>query len=433
METFDTASPDTAPSNVAPPNVAPPRSLQHWVCWLRYLAYGWHALLLLGLWRGSWLGYLGAAGLLGWAWCCARISPVISPRPEPALPYTLELLLTPILLGLLLPWPLALAGTSLLLAALLVLQGFRWSALALLVVGVLLGQAGAWLLVWAPPPTALTWPLVSAALLLWLLPLSLLSGLQATRLQASRLALRQQALHLAEISQRLGLYLPSGLVAQLTGQQRGLPALQRRWLCVCFVDLQGFASLSLRLAPEALAQVLDGYLALTASLVSRYQGSIDKFLGDGVLLVFGEPYSQGRGQDATRALACLQALAPALAQLDVQLQHQGLEADLQIRAGMAAGFCTLGDFGSAQRRDYCLLGPAVNLASRLQQLAAAGELCLDAASQTLLASQGQLPAALRVQQVQVQGWVETLRVGCLPLSQPPCEPPLRAKISIADC
>lgn len=155
-----------------------------------------------------------------------------------------------------------------------------------------------------------------------------------------------------------------------TGGDLGEPV--ERDLVVLFADLRNYTSLTEGLPPRVLVeQVLNRYFTSTTEVLYRHGGTIDKFLGDGVIGVFGWPLA--REDDLPRALRAAVDLQLAFAALS-----QTWQAELGIAIGMGVGVgfgrAVVGNIGSAQRLDYTLVGDVVNTASRLSSLAAAGQI-----------------------------------------------------------
>jgi len=109
-----------------------------------------------------------------------------------------------------------------------------------------------------------------------------------------------------------------------------------------------------------------------ATLAIEFGGTLDKFIGDGVLIFFGDPESKGVAEDAMACVRMAQAMHAAVVDLNAAMERQGIEAPIQVRIGIATGYCTVGNFGSENRMDYTILGKTVNLASRLETAAAPG-------------------------------------------------------------
>ena len=170
---------------------------------------------------------------------------------------------------------------------------------------------------------------------------------------------------------RLQKYLPHTLARRVDADER--PRLERRWLVIVFADLAGFTTLVERLQTEEVETMLDGYLQCIATVTRRWGGAVSKVLGDGVLLVFGEEGNDSRRQLVAHALGCCKELAVELEKLTGDWQSLGLPGSATVKIGVASGYCSLGDWGGGERLEYTVIGHPVNLASRLQDLADAGE------------------------------------------------------------
>ena len=176
------------------------------------------------------------------------------------------------------------------------------------------------------------------------------------------------------LNARMQKYLPHTLAQRVHTDER--PRLERRWLVIVFADLAGFTRLVESLQMEEVATMLDGYLQCIARVTRRRGGALSKVLGDGALLVFGEEGNPMRRQLVSDALGCCAELAVELNKLTADWQSRGLPGSARVKIGVASGYCSLGDWGGGERLEYTVIGHPVNLASRLQDLAAAGETLL---------------------------------------------------------
>lgn len=120
--------------------------------------------------------------------------------------------------------------------------------------------------------------------------------------------------------------------------------------------------------------LLDEFFAALSELSRSYRGNLHKFLGDGALISFGESRSEGRRNDAAACVTMLGQLAWLVERLNAAARCRSIDAVLAVRAGVASGYCTVGDFGADERIEYTMIGAPVNLASRLEGLAAPGEI-----------------------------------------------------------
>ncbi|HEX7037382.1 MAG TPA: adenylate/guanylate cyclase domain-containing protein [Pseudomonadales bacterium] len=206
---------------------------------------------------------------------------------------------------------------------------------------------------------------------------------QARRLAGHRRSLAEKSAALERINERLQRYLPPSLRARVLRAPDAPCRWERRWLTVAFVDLVGFTELSERLEAELLAAVLDEYLGALVPAAERRGGEVSKLLGDGMLVVFGLRDGADRAAQVQAAVGFCAALPELLARLADAWRRRGEPVALRTRAGIASGLCTLGDRGGDDRLDFTLIGPPVNLASRLQALAPVDGMLLDEASAAL--------------------------------------------------
>ena len=141
----------------------------------------------------------------------------------------------------------------------------------------------------------------------------------------------------------------------------------RKKLTIFFSDIKDFTSLSDRLDPDLLAEIINEYLSEMTEIALKFGGTIDKFIGDAILIFFGDPETEGTAVDAEKCLNMAIAMRKRVGELDaVWKKEKGISEGLQVRTGISTGYCTVGNFGSVQRVDYTVLGSPVNLAARLE-------------------------------------------------------------------
>ena len=141
----------------------------------------------------------------------------------------------------------------------------------------------------------------------------------------------------------------------------------RKKLTIFFSDIKEFTSLSDRLDPDLLAEIINEYLSEMTEIALKFGGTIDKFIGDAILIFFGDPETEGTAVDAEKCLNMAIAMRKRVGELDaVWKKEKGISEGLQVRMGISTGYCTVGNFGSVQRVDYTVLGSPVNLAARLE-------------------------------------------------------------------
>ena len=144
---------------------------------------------------------------------------------------------------------------------------------------------------------------------------------------------------------------------------------KRTKLTVYFSDMVGFSSLTDAIEPELLSDVLNTYLTRMSEIALNYGGTIDKFVGDAVMVFFGAPEPMEDGEQARRAIRMALDMRQALYELREVWKKKGITRLLQIRAGINTGICTVGNFGSEHRMDYTIIGGQVNIAARLESAA----------------------------------------------------------------
>jgi adenylate cyclase len=157
------------------------------------------------------------------------------------------------------------------------------------------------------------------------------------------------------------------------GREKSLRT-ERKRVTVFFSDIKGFSTLSEELEAENLTELLNSYLTEMAKIASKHKGTIDKFMGDAVMVIFGDADSAGVKADCLRCLSMAIEMRRKMKELQNTWYNQGIKQPLQIRMGINTGFCTVGSFGTSHYMDYTVLGTNVNLASRLESAAEPGEI-----------------------------------------------------------
>jgi len=113
-----------------------------------------------------------------------------------------------------------------------------------------------------------------------------------------------------------------------------------------------------------------------STIALKQGGTVDKFIGDAILVFFGDPESKGIEEDARACLRMAVEMQRRLQQLDEQWRQRGIEQPFRARIGINTGYCNVGNFGSDDRMDYTIIGAEANLAARLQAIAEPGGICL---------------------------------------------------------
>ncbi len=167
-------------------------------------------------------------------------------------------------------------------------------------------------------------------------------------------------------------FLPAQVAEGLLAGHRGSGGLERRKVTSLFADMVGFTDLSDTLDPEELAEVLNEYLREMTAVLISHGGTLDNYIGDGIMAVFGAPNRMDEEEQAWAAVQSALAMQDRSRQLAARIRSRGIPADLQIRVGVNSGHCMVGVFGSDALRAYKIVGFAVNIAARLQTEAAPG-------------------------------------------------------------
>ena len=139
-----------------------------------------------------------------------------------------------------------------------------------------------------------------------------------------------------------------------------------------FSDIAGFTETTDKMELEDVTHLLNQYLTEMSRVALDYGATIDKYVGDAIMIFFGDPETRGVKQDA---LACVQmaiAMQQRMQELGDEWRDLGIEIPISCRIGIHTGYCTVGNFGSEDRMDYTIVGGAVNLASRLEHEAPPG-------------------------------------------------------------
>lgn len=176
--------------------------------------------------------------------------------------------------------------------------------------------------------------------------------------------------NLSDLSIKLSKYLsPQVYKSIFQGDQDVKIGSSRKKLTVFFSDIVGFTNATDNMEPEDLSFMINSYLNKMSEITIKHGGTLDKFIGDGILVFFGDPESKGIKADAIACIDMAKAMSAEMDELRNLWQKSGFDYPLQIRMGISTGYCTVGNFGSESRMDYTVLGRVVNLASRLETLA----------------------------------------------------------------
>ncbi|NHC04046.1 adenylate/guanylate cyclase domain-containing protein [Acinetobacter sp. 187] len=179
-----------------------------------------------------------------------------------------------------------------------------------------------------------------------------------------------------ELSNQLSRYAPIQLWQSIMrGETEAKLEYKRKKITIFFSDIQGFTELSETLIPDDLAFVLNDYLSHMTEIAKQYGGTIDKFMGDAILIFFGDPDSQGVEQDAKNCIDMAMAMRQQMKFLRERWVKMGY-SPLHVRMGISTGYCHVGNYGAVHRMAYTIVGRDANLAARLQSAAEIDEILI---------------------------------------------------------
>jgi adenylate cyclase len=176
----------------------------------------------------------------------------------------------------------------------------------------------------------------------------------------------------SQMRQTFGRYLTDEVVANLLETPEGLKlGGEKRIVTILISDLRGFSALSEGVAPDKIVEIINLYLEKMTNVVNDYKGTINDFMGDGILVMFGAPIE--REDDPERAVACAIAMQLAMDSINNKLAEINLPS-LGMGIGIHTGEVLAGNIGSQQRAKYTVMGNNVNLASRIESYSVGGQI-----------------------------------------------------------
>lgn len=209
-----------------------------------------------------------------------------------------------------------------------------------------------------------------------------------TQIKQRELELAEKSQAMERLSGQLAKYLSPQIYESIfSGAQEVRLNSRRRKLTVFFSDIVGFTEMVDRLESEELTQLLNHYLSEMSEIALAYGATIDKYVGDAILIFFGDPETKGAREDALQCVRMALAMRKRLAELQKMWKAMGIDRPLQCRMGISTGFCTVGNFGSERRMDYTIIGGSINLASRLEEAAKPGEILVSNETCSLIGEQ----------------------------------------------
>jgi class 3 adenylate cyclase len=194
-----------------------------------------------------------------------------------------------------------------------------------------------------------------------------------TELKRREQDLSEKTTALETLSAKLAKYLAPQVYSSIfSGRQDVRIESQRKKLTICFSDIAAFTETTDKMESEELTQLLNQYLTEMSKIALAFGATVDKYVGDAILMFFGDPETRGVREDAVACVSMALAMQKRMDELGDAWRGIGIETPLRCRIGIHTDYCTVGNFGSEDRMDYTIIGGAVNLAARLEREAAPG-------------------------------------------------------------
>jgi adenylate cyclase len=196
---------------------------------------------------------------------------------------------------------------------------------------------------------------------------------QAEQIRGMNRELEQNNDFLATLSLKISRYIPPQIYKSIfSGQKDVTIHTERKKLTIFFSDIQNFTATTERLQPEQITQLLNEYFTEMSEIAHQHGGTIDKFIGDAMLIFFGDPETKGDRADAQACVRMAWNMQRRMIELNAKWRAAGIEQPFKSRMGINSGYCNVGNFGSVDRMDYTIIGAEANLAARLQSIAEPG-------------------------------------------------------------
>lgn len=216
------------------------------------------------------------------------------------------------------------------------------------------------------------------------------------------------ARRLRDLAQQLSRYLaPQVYQSLFEGSRQAEIRTQRKKLTVFFSDIKNFTASTAKWQPEEVTLLLNSYFSEMSAIAAEYGATLDKFIGDAIVIFFGDPQTLGVREDALQCVRMAIAMQKRMEALRLRWRGMGINKTFEIRIGINSGFCDVGNFGSELRMEYTIIGREVNLASRLEQAAEPGEILISSETHALV--QGEIGADAR-DPVMAKGFSEPIPV-----------------------
>jgi adenylate cyclase len=217
----------------------------------------------------------------------------------------------------------------------------------------------------------------------------------------------QKNKELDALSTKLSKYLSPQIYHSIfTGAQNVEIASSRKKLTIFFSDVVNFTETTDKLESEDLTNLLNRYLTEMTNIALEHGATIDKYIGDAIMVFFGDPDTKGLKDDALACVRMAIAMVRRMRELRSEWQELGAEKPFRLRIGINTGYVTVGNFGSNDRMDYTIIGNAVNLTARLQSHAEIDGILLGHETYSLVKDE---VAAEEQTPIKVKGFAEPIR------------------------
>lgn len=162
-------------------------------------------------------------------------------------------------------------------------------------------------------------------------------------------------------------YIPTSVAAQIiAGNENAISEPRRQRITILFSDIVGFTDIADRVEPEVITQVINEYMGAMSEILDAHQGTVNEFIGDGLMALFGAPEAMEPEAHARQAILSARAMQDGLPALNQQWRKLGLGEALKIRIGINTGMASVGSYGSQGRMTYTAIGLQTNIAARIQ-------------------------------------------------------------------
>ena len=231
--------------------------------------------------------------------------------------------------------------------------------------------------------------------------------------------LQEEKSKVALLSEKLKVYLPAQFVESLARGERGAePDYRRKRLTIFFSDVQGFTKWTDKLEPEEVREILNHYLSEMSAIACKWGGTIDKFIGDCLMIFFGDPEFTNDKDHAIRCVNMAMEMQEKMKELRQGWRKMAYDEPLNIRIGINTGWATVGNFGSEDRLNYTALGSAVNLASRIESACAPDKITISHTTRLLIEDEIDCQPK---GEIEVKGFPEPIKIYEVVGIKPPTE------------